>query len=141
MAHRLFDTVPVWWGGAGTDTQHSFQALHQRYAGGAGRFDGVLQADHAHAENHQALLLEDLLARDRRRWPMARTAMTHIVAIRIRPKRTLFILDALTPGRWGCWSRWHEHSVYMQSVLWDINAFDQFDVGLGKRVASRCCRR
>ena len=24
------DTVPVWWGGAGTDAQHSFfQALHQ----------------------------------------------------------------------------------------------------------------
>jgi glucose-6-phosphate isomerase len=31
----------------------------------------------------------------------------------------------------------YEHSVYLQSVLWGINAFDQFGVELGKQVASR----
>ena len=31
----------------------------------------------------------------------------------------------------------YEHSVYVQSVLWGINAFDQFGVELGKQVASR----
>lgn len=31
----------------------------------------------------------------------------------------------------------YEHGVYMQAVLWDINAFDQFGVELGKQVASR----
>jgi glucose-6-phosphate isomerase len=31
----------------------------------------------------------------------------------------------------------YEHSVYLQSVLWDINAFDQFGVELGKQVANR----
>ena len=30
----------------------------------------------------------------------------------------------------------YEHSVYVQSVLWGINAFDQFGVDLGKQVAS-----
>lgn len=31
----------------------------------------------------------------------------------------------------------YEHSVYLQSVLWGINAFDQFGVELGKQVANR----
>jgi glucose-6-phosphate isomerase len=29
----------------------------------------------------------------------------------------------------------YEHSVYAQSVIWGINAFDQWGVELGKRVA------
>ena len=31
----------------------------------------------------------------------------------------------------------YEHSVYLQSVVWDINAFDQFGVELGKQIANR----
>ena len=31
----------------------------------------------------------------------------------------------------------YEHSVYLQSVAWGINAFDQFGVELGKQVANR----
>jgi glucose-6-phosphate isomerase len=30
----------------------------------------------------------------------------------------------------------YEHSVYLQSVIWGINAFDQWGVELGKRIAS-----
>jgi glucose-6-phosphate isomerase len=30
----------------------------------------------------------------------------------------------------------YEHSVYAQSVLWGINAFDQFGVELGKQLAN-----
>jgi glucose-6-phosphate isomerase len=29
----------------------------------------------------------------------------------------------------------YEHSTYLQSVLWGINAFDQWGVELGKRLA------
>src|SRR5690606_10553124 len=50
-------TVPVWWGGPGTDTQHSFfPALHQGAQVVPADFIGVVRADHAHAENHRALL-------------------------------------------------------------------------------------
>ena len=31
----------------------------------------------------------------------------------------------------------YEHSVYAQSVLWGINAFDQFGVELGKQIGER----
>ncbi|OPZ11856.1 MAG: Glucose-6-phosphate isomerase [Alphaproteobacteria bacterium ADurb.BinA280] len=30
----------------------------------------------------------------------------------------------------------YEHSVYVQSVVWGINAFDQWGVELGKRLAN-----
>ena len=30
----------------------------------------------------------------------------------------------------------YEHKVYVQSVIWDINAFDQWGVELGKQLVS-----
>ena len=129
-------TVPVWWGGAGTDTQHSFfQALHQGTQAVPADFIGVVRAEHGHADNHMALLA-NLLAQvealangqdaddPHRRYPGDRPS-------------TLLLLDALTPRSLGMLVALYEHSVYLQSVLWGINAFDQFGVELGKQVASR----
>src|SRR5690606_11652293 len=51
------DTVPVWWGGPGTDTQHSFfQALHQGTQIVPADFIGVVRNDAPYADNHAALL-------------------------------------------------------------------------------------
>ena len=30
---------------------------------------------------------------------------------------------------------WYEHKVYVQSVIWDVNPFDQWGVELGKKLA------
>ena len=49
---------------------------------------------------------------------------------------TLILLDALTPQTLGSLIAMYEHSVYAQSVLWGINAFDQFGVELGKQLAN-----
>ncbi len=130
------DTVPVWWGGAGTDTQHSFfQALHQGTQVVPADFIGVLQADHAHVENHQALLA-NLLAQTEALANGQASDDPHRRYPGNRPS-TLLLLDALTPGSLGMLVALYEHSIYLQSVLWDINAFDQFGVELGKQVASR----
>ena len=45
------------------------------------------------------------------------------------------LLDELTPNALGALLALYEHSVYVQSVLWGINAFDQWGVELGKRLA------
>jgi glucose-6-phosphate isomerase len=51
------DTVPVWWGGAGTDVQHSFfQALHQGTGIVPADFIGSIRNDDPYIENHQALM-------------------------------------------------------------------------------------
>jgi len=130
------DTVPVWWGGAGTDVQHSFfQALHQGTSIVPADFIGCVRNDDPYTLNHQALLA-NLLAQTEalangqdsddphRRYPGGRPS-------------TLILLDALTPQALGALIAMYEHAVYVQSLVWGINAFDQFGVELGKQLANQ----
>lgn len=130
------ETVPVWWGGPGTDTQHSFfQALHQGSTVVPCDFIGVVRPDAPYADNHDALL-SNLLAQSEafangqdsddphRRYPGGRPS-------------TLLLLDALTARSLGALIALYEHSTFLQSVVWGINAFDQFGVELGKQIANR----
>lgn len=129
------DTVPVWWGGAGTDTQHSFfQALHQGTQVVPADFIGTIRADHPHDENHAALLA-NLLAQTEALANGQPSDDPHRAYAGGRPS-TLLLLDALTPESLGALIALYEHSVYLQAVLWGINAFDQFGVELGKQVAN-----
>ena len=129
-------TVPVWWGGAGTDVQHSFfQALHQGTDIVPGDFVGVVDADHPHRENHRALFA-NLLAQTEAFANGAGNDDPHRRYAGNRPS-TVFLLDALTPRALGALIALYEHSVYLQSVAWGINAFDQFGVELGKQVANK----
>jgi glucose-6-phosphate isomerase len=53
-----------------------------------------------------------------------------------RPTSTL-VLDALTPRALGALIALYEHKVFTQSVIWGVNAFDQWGVELGKKLADR----
>ena len=128
-------TVPVWWGGPGTDTQHSFfQALHQGTQVVPADFIGVVRSEDGHAENHRALLA-NLLAQMQALANGQASDDPHRAYAGGRPS-TLILLDALTPQSLGALIALYEHSVYLQSVAWGINAFDQFGVELGKQLAS-----
>lgn len=130
------DTVPVWWGGPGTDTQHSFfQALHQGTQVVPADFIGVIRNDDPYAENHAALLA-NLLAQTEALANGQASDDPHRAYPGGRPS-TLLLLDALTPQSLGMLIALYEHSVYLQAVLWGINAFDQFGVELGKQVAGK----
>ena len=130
------DTVPVWWGGPGTDTQHSFfQALHQGTQVVPSDFIGVVRSDNPHADNHAALLA-NLLAQAEAFANGRDSDDPHRAYPGNRPS-TLLLLDALTPQSLGMLVALYEHSVYLQSVAWGINAFDQFGVELGKEVAGK----
>ena len=129
-------TVPVWWGGAGTDAQHSFfQALHQGTQPVPADFIGAVRGDHAHVDNH-AVLLANLLAQTEALANGRSGDDPHRAHAGGRPS-TLLLLDALTPETLGMLIAMYEHSVYLQAVAWGINAFDQFGVELGKQVANR----
>lgn len=133
VAHQ---TVPVWWGGAGTDVQHSFfQALHQGTQTVCAEFIGCIHGDDAYDVNHQALL-SNLLAQAESLANGQDNADPARVYPGGRPSTTM-LLDALTPQALGALIALYEHSVYVQSVIWGINAFDQFGVELGKQVAGR----
>jgi glucose-6-phosphate isomerase len=129
------DTVPVWWGGAGTDVQHSFfQALHQGSGIVPADFIGTVRNDDPYAANHEALL-SNLLAQTEALANGQSSGDPHRAYPGNRPSTTI-LLDALTPRSLGALLAMYEHSVYVQSVVWGINAFDQFGVELGKQVAN-----
>ncbi|MDG9987784.1 glucose-6-phosphate isomerase [Stenotrophomonas sp. GD04024] len=129
------DTVPVWWGGAGTDAQHSFfQALHQGTSIVPADFIGCVHNDDPYTINHQALLA-NLLAQTEALANGQSSDDPHRDYPGGRPS-TLILLDALTPQALGALISMYEHAVYVQSVIWNINAFDQFGVELGKQLAS-----
>ena len=54
----------------------------------------------------------------------------------INPSTTL-LLDELTPFSLGQLLALYEHKVFVQSVIWEINPFDQWGVELGKRIAAQ----
>lgn len=129
------DTVPVWWGGAGTDVQHSFfQALHQGTSIVPADFIGCVRSDDPYTVNHQALLA-NLLAQTEALANGQGSDDPHRAYPGGRPS-TVILLDALTPQALGALIALYEHAVYVQSVIWNINAFDQFGVELGKQLAS-----
>jgi len=47
---------------------------------------------------------------------------------------SLLVFPALDPGMLGRLVAFYEHRVFVQSVLWDINPFDQWGVELGKKL-------
>lgn len=128
------DTVPVWWGGVGTDTQHSFfQAMHQGTQVVPMDFIGVIDAGSAEADNARALLA-NLLAQAEALAIGQPDDDLHRSYPGNRPS-TMLLLDRLDARSLGALVAMYEHSVFVQGVLWEINPFDQFGVELGKRLA------
>ncbi|MBW8313096.1 MAG: glucose-6-phosphate isomerase [Rhizobium sp.] len=129
-------TVPVLWGATGTTSQHSFfQALHQGSDAVPADFIGVVTPAHPYPESHRAVLA-NLLAQSEAlaNGSPGRTPQKHYPGGR---PNTVLLLDALDPRSLGGLLVMYEHSVYALSVLWGINAFDQWGVELGKELASR----
>lgn len=50
-----------------------------------------------------------------------------------RPSNTI-VVERISPRRLGALVALYEHKVFVQSVIWGINAFDQWGVELGKEL-------
>jgi len=133
-------TAPLIYGGRGTDLQHSiFQALHQGTDTHPLILVGSLSDDHSHPD-WQRTQLSHLLAQA---WAMAKgrsDGAPHRVLPGDRPVAVL-LTEKLTPDNLGALLASFEHAVYALSVLWQINAFDQWGVEEGKRQASDIRKR
>ncbi len=127
-------TVPVLWGGVGSSVQHSFfQALHQGTDTVPMEFIGVRQPDHPHLANHRALLANLLAQAEALANGQSHTDPQRAYAGG-RPS-TMILLDRLDADSLGRLLALYEHAVYLTARVWGINAFDQFGVELGKRIA------
>jgi glucose-6-phosphate isomerase len=148
--HRVdYTTSPILFGEAGTNGQHAyFQLLHQGATIIPTDFI-VVAEDDAGLPGHNKALLANCFAQSKAMaWGKSMQEVRaelgdqpeKMLAPRVfegnRPTSTL-LLDSLTPRSLGALIALYEHKVFVQSVIWDINAFDQWGVELGKSLAQQ----
>jgi glucose-6-phosphate isomerase len=150
------DTGPIVWGEPGTNGQHAFfQLLHQ--GTGIIPVEFLIAAEpheNAAMREHHALLEANCLAQSQalmlgrtereaeaqliamgRSRAEAKALAPHRVFTGNRPSVTLAYkrLDPFTLGRLIAL---YEHRVFVEAAIWNINAFDQWGVELGKELAT-----
>ena len=142
-----YDTSPVFWGEPGTNGQHSFyQLIHQGTRLIPCDFLGFNRSLNPLGTHHD-LLTANLFAQSEA-LAFGKTAdevraektpdwlVPHRTFEGNRPSNTI-MAEKLTPEVLGALVALYEHSVFTQATIWDINAFDQWGVELGKVLALR----
>ncbi|HEY8578318.1 MAG TPA: glucose-6-phosphate isomerase, partial [Beijerinckiaceae bacterium] len=148
-------TAPVIWGEPGTNGQHAFfQMLHQ--GTDVIPIDFLVAASPTEADPHHHDLLvancfaqSEALMRGRSRAEveamLRAQGLPESEIARLAPHKTFagdrpsstIIYPRLTPRMLGRLVALYEHKVFVQSAIWDINAFDQWGVELGKELCNR----
>ena len=150
-----YATAPVTWGAAGTDGQHAFfQLLHQGTQMIPADFIACCRS-HYDLNEHHTMLLANFLAQTEalmlglsaaeaqaamREQGLAEDRIRELLPHRTFPGNrpsTSILIRKLEPRTLGALIALYEHKVFVQSVIWDVNAFDQWGVELGKRLANR----
>jgi glucose-6-phosphate isomerase len=131
---------PLVWGEPGTNGQHAFyQLLHQGTDIIPCEFLIAGQAHEADMPEHHDLLIANCLAQSeallKGRTLEEAKGNPHRVFSGNRPSVTL-AFDKLTPNTLGRLIALYEHRVFVEATVWDINAFDQWGVELGKELAT-----
>jgi glucose-6-phosphate isomerase len=130
------DTGAVIWGTPGTNGQHSyFQLLHQGTTVVPVDFIAIANSNAGIGAEQHDLLLSNCLAQSLALMEGKKTPKEpHRESPGNRPSNT-WLLNELSPFALGSLLALFEHQVYVQSIIWDINAFDQWGVELGKTLA------
>lgn len=149
------DTCPIVWGEVGPNAQHAFyQLLHQgtqavscdfiapvkRY--NSNQFTYIDNAE-ALVEQHH-LALSNCLAQSRL-LAFGNQALDQAELENLAPYQqysgnqpsSTILLQELNPYSLGMLIAMYEHKVFVQSVLWNINPFDQWGVEKGKEIANQ----
>lgn len=152
------DTAPVLLGEAGTNAQHTFlQLLHQGTTPVSADFIAAVEPGPG-PEAQRAILLANMLAQSEAlmrgrtmaeaRAEMKAQGLSAAAIRRLAPHRffpgnrpsTTLLIRTLDPFHLGLLLALYEHKVFVQSVLWEINPFDQWGVELGKKLADGAAR-
>lgn len=131
-------TAEVLWGSTGSSAQHSyFQLLHQ-----GTEFipvDFIAFANSAvqgEEEQHRQLLANCFSQSLALMMGHCDPELPHKNIVGNKPSTTLLLAE-LSPYNLGSLIALFEHKVYVQSVIWNINAFDQWGVELGKKLSQQ----
>jgi glucose-6-phosphate isomerase len=148
-----YDTGAVIWGEPGSNAQHSFfQLLHQGTANVALDFLAPVNAS-SPWQQQQNLALANCFAQaqafafgqtqeqvraDLGSKGLPADEIERLVPHKLHPGNrpsSLLLFPRLGPKTLGRLIALYEHNVFTQSVIWGINAFDQWGVELGKKLA------
>ncbi|MBJ9958162.1 glucose-6-phosphate isomerase [Acinetobacter courvalinii] len=148
-------TCPIVWGEVGPNAQHAFyQLLHQGTHSVSCDFIAPVKRYNAnqftYAESAEALVeqhhlaLSNCLAQSRLlafgNQALAADELKGLPAYKQyegnQPSSTI-LLKELNPYSLGMLIAMYEHKVFVQSVLWNINPFDQWGVEKGKEIANQ----
>lgn len=148
-------TCPIIWGEVGPNAQHAFyQLLHQGTHSVSCDFIAPVKRYNAnqftYAENAAALVdqhhlaLSNCLAQSRLlafgNQALSNNELNNLPTYKQyegnQPSSTI-LLKELNPYSLGMLIAMYEHKVFVQSVLWNINPFDQWGVEKGKEIASQ----
>lgn len=142
-------TCPVLWGEVGSNAQHAFyQLLHQGTV--AVTCDFIASAKRYHEAHHEAS--EEELRRQHHLSLANCFAQSRLLAFGERildednlpsykrypgnQPNTTMVCEELSPYALGSLLAAYENKVFAQSVMWDINPFDQWGVEMGKVIAT-----
>lgn len=146
------NTCPIIWGEVGPNAQHAFyQLLHQGTHAVSADFIAPIQRYHGNQQNYieneatlteqHQLSLANCLAQSRLLAFGAQEATKEedfLLKFKQyegnQPSSTL-LLNELNPQTLGMLIALYEHKVFVQSVIWGINPFDQWGVEKGKEIA------
>jgi glucose-6-phosphate isomerase len=146
-------TEPIIWGEPGSNGQHSFfQLLHQGTVQIALDFLLPAESSVGLAESHelavanclaQAQAFADGYTLDEAMLELAAKGLSGARAAELAPHKvhpgsrpnSIIAFRRLDPPTLGKLIALYEHKVYVESVIWDINPFDQWGVELGKKLA------
>ncbi len=150
-----YHTGAVVWGEPGTNGQHAFyQLLHQGTQPIAADFLAPCQSHHP-IGNHHRLLLANFFAQtealmtgrnesevraDLESQGLSTESLENLLPHKIFPGNhftTSILFKKLDPKTLGNLIALYEHKVFVQSVIWNINPFDQWGVELGKQLAGK----
>ena len=142
-----WQTGAIYWGEPGTNGQHSFyQLLHQGTKLVPCDFIAFRKSLNPEGPHHDILtanvfaqaeaLAFGKTAAEVRAEGVPEPLVPHRTFPGNRPS-SLLMLDQLTPAALGKLVALYEHAVFTQSVIFQVNAFDQWGVELGKVLAAR----
>ncbi len=149
-----YTTCPIIWGEVGPNAQHAFyQLLHQGTQAVSADFIAPIHrysdAQFTYSESAETLLEQHdlalancfaqsrLLAFGNDALQEPAEALPLYKQYQGNQPSTTFLLERLTPKTLGMLIALYEHKVFVQSVLWEINPFDQWGVEKGKEIANQ----
>jgi glucose-6-phosphate isomerase len=148
-----YQTGPIIWGEPGTNGQHAFyQLIHQGTSMIPADFIAPIKSHNPIGDHHnklmanffaqpEALMKGKSLAEvqlELKTQKLEESEIEKLAPHKVfdgnRPTNSLLV-NEVSPKTLGMLIAMYEHKIFVQSVIWDINAYDQWGVELGKQLA------